>query len=252
MEYIILCLYRFVANLTATMPTVISVINTTVSMACELSGYLMSSTIQWIRNDINITSNGKYVISESIGTKSSVNASGVISQSIISNLTIVSITEQDSGVYTCTVPNTELMENITVSIGILLIICNVLFMKLSSLVRIISAQSMYSFGSNPNSILSIASMVCIIEAGLSGSEVDVQWRHDNEVYTTVSNGRHVVIGTDVQGINYTTLYINPVSYQDNGIYYCDARPSGSINWTFDKIDLVLHGKKLLFSLQLFI
>ena len=133
MEYIILCLYHFVANLTATMPTVISVINTTVSMTCELSGYLISSTIQWIRNDINIKSNGKYVISESIATKSAVNASGVISQSIISNLTIVSATEQDSGVYTCTVPNTELMENITVSIGILLIICNVLFMKLSSL-----------------------------------------------------------------------------------------------------------------------
>ena len=102
-------------------------------MTCELSGYLISSAIQWIRNDINITSNGKYVISESIGTKSAVNASGVISQSIISNLTIVSATEQDSGVYTCTVPNTELMENITVSIGILLIIYNVLFMKLSSL-----------------------------------------------------------------------------------------------------------------------
>ena len=232
------------------MPTVISVINTTVSMACELSGYLISSTIQWIRNDINITSNGKYVISESIGTKSAVNASGVISQSIISNLTIISATEQDSGVYTCTVPNTELMENITVSIGILLII---FYEIVFSIVRIISAQSTYNFGSNPNLVLSIASMVCIIEGGLSGSEVDVQWRHDNEVYTTMSNGRHtVVIGTNEQGVNFTTLFINPVSYQDNGIYYCDARPSGSINWTFDRIDLVLHGKKLLFSLQLFI
>ena len=115
-----------------------------------------------------------------------------------------------------------------------------------SIVRIISAQSTYNFGSNPNLILSITSMVCFIEGGLSGSEVDVQWRHDNEVYTTMSNGRHrVVIGTNEQGVNYTILYINPVSYQDNGIYYCDVRPSGSINWTFDRINVVLHGKKVI-------
>ena len=115
-----------------------------------------------------------------------------------------------------------------------------LFSELSHGIR--SALDTYSFGSTPNSVLSIASMVCIVEDDLS--EINIQWRHGNETFTNMSTGRHrVVNGINEQGLNFTTLFINPVSYQDNGQYYCDAiGPSGNVT---DEINLVLHGKLIL-------
>lgn len=96
----------------------------TVNISCELSGYLMSSTIQWKQNnnDISLTNDTQYTISILGGNNSAIDVNGVMIPSIVSVLTIVTDinTDIEEFMYTCFLPDTELMDNVTFSIGILL------------------------------------------------------------------------------------------------------------------------------------
>ena len=93
--------------------------NQTITISCELSGYL--TEIQWKYNTL-LTTGSQYTISTHAGTKNAIGIDGVIRKSIISQLRIDNINDATIGTYTCTVPDTELMENITISISMLLII----------------------------------------------------------------------------------------------------------------------------------
>ena len=108
-------LNHFVANLSVANSNITSDINTPVSMTCELTGYVISFDIIWMRNNITLTSNSKYTVNQSMGTNNIINAAGDISPSVISTLTIISTAEQDSGVYTCRVPDIGLMQNVSLS-----------------------------------------------------------------------------------------------------------------------------------------
>ena len=60
-----------------------------ISLSCELTGYLTtSSDIQWIRDNTIITNGTKYVITMILGSSKAINSSGMMTQSIVSELTI--------------------------------------------------------------------------------------------------------------------------------------------------------------------
>ena len=93
--------------------------NQTITISCELSGYL--TEIQWKHNTL-LTTGSQYTISTHVGSKDAIGINGIMSKSIVSQLRINNINDFTIGTYTCTVPDTELMENITISISMLLII----------------------------------------------------------------------------------------------------------------------------------
>ena len=89
-----------------------------ISISCELSGYL--SEIQWRHNDTILTNSQYYAIYTSTGTKEAIGVDGIMRKSVVSQLTINNVNDATIGTYTCTVPDTELMENITVLISCML------------------------------------------------------------------------------------------------------------------------------------
>ena len=78
----------------------------------------MSSDIQWIRDNTILTNTGsKYMITNKLGSGNAINSSGMMTQSIISQLTISNLNQSDSGSYICTVPGTGIQQTITVTIS---------------------------------------------------------------------------------------------------------------------------------------
>ena len=96
--------------------------NQTITISCELSGYL--TEVQWKHNTLltALYAGSQYTISTYAGSKDAIGIDGVMRKSIISQLRINNINDFTIGTYTCTVPDAELMENITISISVLLII----------------------------------------------------------------------------------------------------------------------------------
>ena len=101
------------------MPLLSYINGTVVSLSCELTGYLTTlSDIQWIRNNAILTNTGsKYIITKILGNINAINSSGMMTQSIVSELTISNLNELDSGSYICTVPDTELQQVIIVTLS---------------------------------------------------------------------------------------------------------------------------------------
>ena len=85
-----------------------------VTLSCETFGYLVNG-IKWMRNGVEL-SDGKYSVSTLAGDISSISNNGSSTTSIISQLSISNITEQDDGVYICVIQNTTIQEIITLHI----------------------------------------------------------------------------------------------------------------------------------------
>ena len=115
------CYFSFscIVGLTPLSSSISSTINEAVSLRCELTGYLtMSSDIQWIRDKTILTNIGsKYMITNKLGSGNAINSSGMMTQSIISQLTISNLNQSDSGSYICTVPGIGIQQTITVTIS---------------------------------------------------------------------------------------------------------------------------------------
>ena len=105
---------------TVSLIPLLSYINgTVVSLSCELTGYLPPSPdIQWTRDNIILTNtDSKYIITNKLGSGDAINSSGMMTQSIISELTILNLNQSDSGAYIYTVPDTELQQILIVTIS---------------------------------------------------------------------------------------------------------------------------------------
>ena len=88
-------------------------------MSCELTGYLtMSSDIQWIKDNTILNNTGsKYMITNKLGSGNAINSSGMMTQSIVSQLNISNLHQSDSGSYICAVPGAGIQQTITVTIS---------------------------------------------------------------------------------------------------------------------------------------
>ena len=79
--------------------------------------------------------------------------------------------------------------------------------------------------------------------------MDIRWRFKDQIYNSSTQGRVTIFnGTNVDnGANFTTIFINPASYQDNGTYYCEIRniTDQEANWMSAKVDLTLLGKSIM-------
>ena len=122
--------YLYVLSLSYTvslMPLLSYINDTVVCLRCELTGYLTTlSDIQWIRNNTILTNTGsKYVITKILGDSNAINSSGMIAQSIVSELTISNLNQSDSGSYICTVPDTEIQQIIIVTLSKSIILFNI-------------------------------------------------------------------------------------------------------------------------------
>ena len=115
----LLIIVSIIANLATLQTRVLAHINQTITISCELSGYL--TEIQWKHNTL-LATGSLYTISTHAGTKDAIGIDGAMRKSIISQLRINNINDFTIGTYTCAVPDTELMENITISISMLFMI----------------------------------------------------------------------------------------------------------------------------------
>ena len=134
-------LFLFVSYTVNLIPLLSYINDTVISLSCELTGYLTtSSDIQWIRDNTIITNGTKYIITMILGSGNAINSSGMMTQSIVSELTISNLNQSDNGSYICNVPGTDLQQIIivTISKSIILfkitIICSV---SLSSLIIVL-------------------------------------------------------------------------------------------------------------------
>ena len=121
-NYILFQTYLFVLSLSYTVslkPLLSYIDDTIVSLSCELTGYLTtSSDIQWIRDNIILTNtSNKYVITNTLGRGKAINSSGMMTKSIVSELTISNLNQSDNGSYICNVPGTDLQQIIIVTIS---------------------------------------------------------------------------------------------------------------------------------------
>ena len=88
--------------------------DSSVTLSCETFGYLVNS-IKWMKNGVQL-SDGKYSVSTLAGDISSISNNGSSTTSIISQLNISNITEQDDGDYICVIQDTTIQETITLHI----------------------------------------------------------------------------------------------------------------------------------------
>lgn len=106
-----------------------------------------------------------------------------------------------------------------------------------------------SRGKNPNSIRSFVSVVCTIDGPLDN--MDIRWLFKDQIYNSSTEGRIAILnGTNPDnGNNFTTILINPASYQDNGTYYCEIRDmtDQGANWMSARVDLTLLGKSIMYD-----
>ena len=104
-------------------------------------------------------------------------------------------------------------------------------------------------GNNPNSIQSFVSVVCTIDGPLDN--LNIRWRFKDQIYNSSTQGRVKILNgtTPDNGNNYTTIFINPASYQDNGTYYCEIRDmtDQGANWMSARVDLTLLGKSIMYD-----
>ena len=78
----------------------------------------MSSNIQWIKDNTILTNTGsKYMITNKLGSGNAINSSSMMTQSIVSELTISNLNQSDNGSYICAVPGAGTQQTITVTIS---------------------------------------------------------------------------------------------------------------------------------------
>ena len=71
-----------------------------------------------MRDNTILTNTGsKYMITNKLGSGNAINSSGMMTQSIVSELTISNLNQSDNGSYVCTVFDAEIQQTITVTIS---------------------------------------------------------------------------------------------------------------------------------------
>ena len=71
-----------------------------------------------MRDNTILTNTGnKYMITNKLGSGNAINSSGMMTQSIVSELTISNLNQSDNGPYVCTVSDTEIQQTINVTIS---------------------------------------------------------------------------------------------------------------------------------------
>ncbi|XP_003387055.2 PREDICTED: uncharacterized protein LOC100639991 [Amphimedon queenslandica] len=103
-------------SLTTPQTTVAITSGQSVTISCQMTGYLRPGPIQWKRNGVDIMSDGNnYVITTATGDpNAAIDTNGATTSGIIS---ILNNLNGDTGTYTCEIPGTDQQQSITVSIG---------------------------------------------------------------------------------------------------------------------------------------
>ena len=71
-----------------------------------------------MRDNTILTNTGsKYMITNKLGSGNAIDSSGMMTQSIISELIISNLNQSDNGSYVCTVSDAEIQQTITVTIS---------------------------------------------------------------------------------------------------------------------------------------
>lgn len=104
--------------------------------------------------------------------------------------------------------------------------------------RTITAQrSVVDYGSNPRAINSFVSLVCVTDAPI---DTPIRWEFGSTVYADKMGRVHVEIypnNTDT----ITALFIQNLTFSDNGIYTCEVRDKAD-SWISDTVQLNLLSK----------
>lgn len=108
---------------------------------------------------------------------------------------------------------------------------------------------MVKVGSNPSEFQQFTGMICEISNGTLDS-VETRWMLPNGSYISAAdnNGNKFTVENyrDNMNRNITQLFINSLSYMDNGTYSCEVRENGTASamngWDTANIDLVLLGE----------
>ena len=97
-----------------------------------------------MRDNTILTNTGsKYMVTNKLGSGNAINSSGIMTQSIVSELTISNLAQSDNGSYVCTVPGIGIQQTITVTISKLKH-----FIKMFLISQLYLDVSLSSFNSN--------------------------------------------------------------------------------------------------------
>ena len=85
------------------------------TLSCEMYGYLRES-IEWLKDGQQLQSGGRYSIVTSAGGRGAQNGGTVTSDSVVSELMIQQVEEEDEGTYTCRAMGTLVQDTITLTV----------------------------------------------------------------------------------------------------------------------------------------
>ena len=94
-----------------------------VSVSCEMYGYLRGE-IEWVKDSQQVQSGRRYDITVRAGSREGQDGGQSSVSSVVSQLTIQQLEQNDEGIYTCTAVGTaagQLLDSTCIHIGMLLI-----------------------------------------------------------------------------------------------------------------------------------
>ena len=85
-------------------------------LSCEMYGYL-TDEIEWVRDGELLQSGADYAISRRSGCREGQNGEETTTNSVISDLIVLQLEQQDSGTYVCRAKGTTVQKQVDLQIG---------------------------------------------------------------------------------------------------------------------------------------